>query len=77
MKKFYLTLSVLATFAILILAFENIPATTRDFLLLFTNADGLKPFFIILIIALLGAITGFFYAMSLLAFIGSRTDDGF
>lgn len=77
MKNLYLAISILATFAILILAFENIGASTRYFLLLFTSADALKPFFIILIIALLGAITGFFYAMSLLAFMGSRTDDGF
>jgi len=77
MKNLYLALSILGTFAVLIVAFENIAASTHYFLLLFTSVDGIGPFFIILIIALLGAITGFFYAMSLLAFLGTRTDDEF
>lgn len=76
MKKLYLVISILATFAIITIAFENIPAKTRYFLLLFSSVDGIGAFFVILIIALLGAITGFFYAMSLNAFLGSRSDDG-
>lgn len=76
MKGFYLGISVLLTAMILILAFENMFAQTRYFLLLFTSVDNLGLFLIILIIALLGAITGFFYAMSLMAALSGReTDD--
>ena len=63
MKFFSLSIAVLFIFLVLILAFENLGAKTMYFLLLFVPADAIPAFFLILILALLGAVTSIFYTL--------------
>jgi len=62
MRGFYLTGCILFTVLILIIAFENIVGSCQGFLLLFASLpQGTSPFFIVMGIAILGAVTGVFY----------------
>jgi hypothetical protein len=62
MKAFFLGGSIFFTVLILILAFENIGAACQNFLFLFTSiSQDTSPFFIVMGIAFLGGIAGFFY----------------
>ncbi len=69
MKFFSLSIGILFIFLVLILAFENLSAKTNYFLLLFFSADSIPAFFIVLILAILGAVTGVFYTLFVMELI--------
>lgn len=63
MRGFYLSGAIFLTVLILIIAFENIGGMCQGFMFLFTSLEqGTSPFFIVMGIAILGGITGIFYA---------------
>jgi uncharacterized integral membrane protein len=76
MKFFSLSVAILFSFLVLILAFENLGAKTTYFLLLFISADSIPAFFITLILALLGAITGVFYTLFFMEAVREKSDNG-
>lgn len=76
MKGFFLTGSILFTVLILILAFENIGGSCQGFLFLFSDiGQGTSPFFIVMAIALIGAIAGFFYTGLVMQLVRGGKDD--
>ncbi len=77
MKSFFTTGSILFTFLILILAFENIGgAKFQSFLFFFVWLDqSINPFFIVIGIAILGGITGMFYSGLISELIRNKDND--
>ena len=76
MRGFYLTGAIFLTVLILIIAFENIGGNCQGFLLLFASLpQGTSPFFIVTGIALLGGVTGVFYAGLVLNLLKSGKDE--
>jgi multisubunit Na+/H+ antiporter MnhF subunit len=76
MKFFSLSVAILFSFLVLILAFENLGAKTMYFLLLFIPADSIPAFFITLILALLGFVTGVFYTLFFMEAVREKSDNG-
>ncbi len=74
MKFFSLSIAILFSFLVLILAFENLGAKTLYFLFLLVPADSIPAFFIVLILAALGAVTGAFYTLFFLQLIKEKRD---
>ena len=75
MQFFTLSIAILFTFLTLILAFENIFAKTQSFLILFAAADAIPPFFLILILTLLGVVAGVFYTLFVLELKREKSKD--
>ncbi|MBP9770564.1 hypothetical protein KBC97_00200 [Candidatus Gracilibacteria bacterium] len=63
MKGFYFGASFFLTIVILIIAFENINSTLSKSAFFFASMDGTNIFFVVIGIALIGFIAGFFATM--------------
>ncbi|MCX6734890.1 MAG: hypothetical protein NTZ25_03180 [Candidatus Peregrinibacteria bacterium] len=66
MKGFYFGASFFFTIIILIIAFENINSTITKSAFFFASMDGTNIFFIVIGIALIGFIAGFFATLYVL-----------
>ena len=75
MQFFSLAIAILFTFLTLILAFENLFAKASFLLILFAPADAIPPFFLILIITILGVIAGVFYTLFVMELKKSRASE--
>ncbi|MEK7126908.1 MAG: hypothetical protein AAB848_02265 [Patescibacteria group bacterium] len=74
MKLFYLTGSVILTVLILILSFGNIQAQCSSLMFFFYSVDQ-SPTIIILVVAVLGVITGVFYHGALSTIMATPEDE--
>ncbi len=75
-KILYLVGSVVCTVIILLLAFENIQGMCSYLVFFFTDIPtSFSPTFLILGVAFLGGITGFFYTSLVYSLFGGKDDE--
>ncbi|MFA6991946.1 MAG: hypothetical protein WC269_01540 [Candidatus Gracilibacteria bacterium] len=74
MKTFYLTMSIIFTVLILIVAFENIGSTCTNMMFFFFSITS-SPALILLGISILGVITGVFYHLFFTKFATPSDED--